>query len=632
MNKRSLIFVLLLAAAMFFVNQWMGEKQAPQAPQKTPSVEEETTPSEAFTPTPETTAKEEKQKYYVLENGFQQLVFSSIGGAITEINLPLQSKDTPTNVIRPIHFDQVMEMDHPLNDHFPSVEHYIPSSDPTNPTLQSKGTVGGYTPLIRRSIVGPTGTITHALEPKYYAFNLISDDSSIAKLPYSLKRIEKNLIEFEATQPQRRITKTFSFPKDPANAPYCIDLKIKVEGDARGLSLTSGIPEVELISGNPSPLLKYRTFKQQKAILEKISLPKTSVSLTSVLPDWISNSNGFFGIILDPLSDVGSGFSAEKVSGELGPSRLTLIDAKYDLYPASKYPGYNMYIPLLNSGKTSHFRIFAGPYDHSILATVDQTYTTTTGATPGYSSVQSFDRWFSFISEPFSKFLFMCIQLFYRFTHSWGISIVLLTVLLRLMLYPLNAWSIKSMAKMQAIAPKVAAVQEKYKKKDPKRAQLEVMNLYRENKVNPLTGCFPMLIQLPFLIGMFDLLRSSFDLRGASFIPGWIDNLAAPDVVFTWNYPIFFIGTSLHLLPILLGIVMYIQQKLSSTATKNTQTLTDQQRQQKTMGNVMVIVFSVLFYHFPSGLNIYWLSSMLLGILQQWYTTKKVLSQPEVIK
>ena len=128
---------------------------------------------------------------------------------------------------------------------------------------------------------------------------------------------------------------------------------------------------------------------------------------------------------------------------------------------------------------------------------------------------------------------------------------------------------------------------------------------------------------------MFDLLKSVFELRGASFIPGWIDNLTAPDVVFSWNYPLFFFGTSLHLLPVLLGGVMFLQQKLSSPLPKSDKALTDQQKQQKLMGNIMVIVFTVMFYHFPSGLNIYWLSSMGLGIVQQWMTNKKM--KPMVI-
>lgn len=186
----------------------------------------------------------------------------------------------------------------------------------------------------------------------------------------------------------------------------------------------------------------------------------------------------------------------------------------------------------------------------------------------------------------------------------------------------------KSMAQMQRIAPEVTAIQEKYKK-DPKKAQVEIMNLYREKKVNPVSGCLPLLIQMPFLIGMFDLLKSTFELRGAPFIPGWIDNLTAPDVLFSWKTPIFFIGNEFHLLPFLLGGVMFLQQRISTTLPKDPSLWTEQQRQQRAMGSIMTIVFTVMFYNFPSGLNIYWLSSMLLGILQQWWVQKKLTVVPK---
>src|SRR5262249_815759 len=149
---------------------------------------------------------------------------------------------------------------------------------------------------------------------------------------------------------------------------------------------------------------------------------------------------------------------------------------------------------------------------------------------------------------------------------------------------------------------------------------LEIMNLYRERGVNPVSGCFPLLIQMPFLIGMFDLLKSTFELRGASFIPGWIDDLPAPDVLFSWNRPLPLIGNQCHLLPILLGVVMVVQQRMMSTMPKDPSLWTEQQRQQRFMGNIMAVVFTVMFYSFPSGLNIYWLSSMLLGMLQQYLT------------
>jgi YidC/Oxa1 family membrane protein insertase len=182
---------------------------------------------------------------------------------------------------------------------------------------------------------------------------------------------------------------------------------------------------------------------------------------------------------------------------------------------------------------------------------------------------------------------------------------------------------------MQLLAPKIAKLQAKYKT-DPKKLQMETMRFYRENKANPFSGCIPLLIQMPFLFGMFDLLKSTFELRGDTFVPGWINDLAAPDVIFSWDYPIFFIGNSFHLLPILLGAIMFLQQKISSRG--KVVEMTEQQQQQQKMGSIMTIVFTFMFYNFPAGLNLYWISSSLLGILQQWYTNKSVKLEPIGVK
>lgn len=594
MDKRSLLFVGVLAATLFMVNMWFGGSKTSPLPPK---------PIITATPQEQAPLQQENERFYVLENPYQQLVFSSLGGALTEINLPLRSKENTQSIVLPIDFDRTLAKQEPTSDRFPMRGSKTPE-------------IGGYYPLLRR------GTQKAPLSSAYYALNLSSEDPNLSSLSYTLKYQDKNRIVFESDEGKQKITKTFFFPDNPSDTPYCFYLTVSVEGEAKGLWLSSGVPEVELISDNPAPALKYRVTRANKAQIELLDLPKAAVSFNSVHPDWICNSNGFLGLIIDPLSEVASGFRANKVAGDLDPSRITLIDAHYNLYPADKYPGYQMYLPLRSSAQETTFRIYAGPFQEGILKTVDTAFESA-GYNPGYVGALSFHGWFTFISEPFAKFLFMLMRLFHSLTSSWGISIILLTAALRIMLYPLNAWSIRSTAKMQQIAPQVSALQAKYKK-DPKRAQLEVMNLYREQKINPLMGCFPILIQIPFLMGMFDLLKSTFDLRGASFIPGWIDNLTAPDVVFSWGYPVPFFGTQFHLLPLLLGIVMYLQQKYSSAAPKDKTLLTDQQKQQKFMGNLMVVVFTVMFYHFPSGLNIYWLSSMALGIVQQKYMMRKI--------
>lgn len=591
MDRRTIIFVILMTAVFYFVNHFFFPvKQAPQSQVEVAEKAPPTTP-------PQNISGEER---YVIQNAYQQIVVSNINGAVSEINLSLRSSEHPESVVRKIRADKILEKEYPNADRFPLGPYrtYQGSFD--------QGEIGGYYPLIRRHTA-----------PQYYAFACMSENPQSAATVYKVIRLEKNLIELEGKTEQARITKTYKLPEDPSKVPYSFDLQIKIEGNGQGLMLTTGVPEVEIVSGSSTQSLKYRMTRNKKGVVEQLSLPKTSSTVSTVSPDWVANSNGFFAVILNPLTEMNPGFTSYFIPGTVVPTRLSVIDQEYQLYPPEKYPGYDMRMPLKAQEGTYSFHVFAGPLATSILEKNDEVYH------GDFIATQTFFGWFSFISEPFAKFLFFLMKIFHAVIRSWGIAIIMLTIALRLMLYPLNAWSIKSTVKMQKLSPKLTALQERYKK-DPKKAQAEIMNLYREHGVNPLGGCFPLLIQMPFLIGMFDLLKSTFELRGASFIPGWIDNLAAPDVIFTWKNPIWFFGNSFHFLPILLGVAMFFQQRMSGSTPKDPKLMTDQQKQQRMMGNVMTIVFTVLFYNFPSGLNIYWLSSMLLGILQQWWMTKRV--------
>lgn len=557
----------------------------------------------------------QEERFYLLESPTQQLVFSNIGGALVEINLPFASADgCSESSVLPIGFDKELAKEKSSAALFPLHNVYLP-----NKKLSEAKRIGGYYPLLRRDLPH------HQISAAAYAFNLVSEYPETAQLLFTLKEHTSEKIVFEAKQVHRRITKSYRILPE---APYVIELTINVEGDSRGLWLTSGVPEVEIISNAAAPLIQYRLIRKGKSEIEKLDLPKVkeAIIVTTLSPDWVANSNGYFGIILDPKSEIAPGYRAVALAGDEVPTRLSLIDPPYQPYKPARYPGYEVFLPLPAKNSSSTFRIFAGPLEEKTLKAVDAAFTDrTTGESPDYASCRTFYGWFSFISAPFANFLFIVMKFFHTTTGSWALSIILLTVFLRILLYPLNAWSLRSMTRMRAIAPEVQAIQKRHKK-DPKKAQAEVMALYREKKVNPFTGCLPIVIQLPFLIAMFDLLKSTFPLRGASFIPGWIDNLTAPDVLFEWKQPIFFVGNQFHLLPLILGIVMFWQQRLSSP-TKGKTELTDQERQQKAMGTIMAVVFTVMFYNFPSGLNIYWLSSMLLAILQQWITQKMMTSK-----
>lgn len=597
MDKRTLIFLVVVATAFFGINYYFTPR--PASPQ-------------VAAPKQKVEATKEARNFYVLENDYQQLVFTDIGGSLAEVNLPF---NTEVSVVKPIEFDKEMVEEAPYNAQFPSQKYYKNGAK----TLQDP-VLGGYYPLLRRSLVLDNRNRTIDVPARFFLGNTVSDYAEVAEARYILKEFDDLHIVFENNQPLRTIRKTYSF----GSAPYVIDLKVEVIGEAKGLFLSSGVPEVELVSGTPSPILKYRLVRQNESEIEKIDLPKEreEISFSSIYPNWISNSNGYFGIIINPTSDVAPGYKVEFAPGTVVPTRLADIDSRYERYKLADYPGYMSLMPLSSHEGASTYRIFAGPYDDDLLKSIDNIYIEKGEDNPDFAASQTFLGWFSFISRPFAKLLMILLNFFYALTHSWAGSIVLLTVALRVMLYPLNNWSFKSMRRMQELSPKMAAIQARYKK-EPKKAQMEIMNLYRQEKVNPVSGCLPLLIQMPFLIGMFDLLKSAFPLRGASFIPGWIENLTAPDVLFQWGYPLPLIGNQLHLLPFLLGAVMFLQQKMSSTAPKDVNQMTDQQRQQKLMGNIMVAVFTIMFYNFPSGLNIYWLSSMLLGILQQWVTNRK---------
>lgn len=642
MDKRTLIFIVAISFTLFFVNLYFQQQQTQKKqewlakqkkkPAVLPENKVEEPASQAVITAPST--KKSEEKFYVLENDFQQLVFSNYGGALAEINLPFRTQNNQESVVREIEFDRDMVQFHPQNALFPAHGFYTPSTTKDKATAfewHEKGHLGGYYPLIRRDLIQTGKRPSIKVKPTYYALNIVSEYPELAELIYEVKEFTDRSITFESVQSYRKITKIYSLDEATQKAPYCLNLEIRIDGESKGFWLTSGVPEVEWISGGPAPVLKYRITRNEKAEVDNIELPKDVATINSIDLDWICNSNGFLGTILDPLSDVDSGYRVQQVSGSIVPSRLLEIDQEHDRFQPANLPGYLTLLPLKQKGGTMKFRLFAGPFDDTILKTVDATYTDpVTGDNPDYIACQTMHGWFTFISEPFAKFLWVLMKFFHYVTNSWALSIVLLTACLRIILSPLNSWSTKSMIRMQQIAPEVTAIQEKYKK-DPKKSQAEIMALYREKGINPASGCLPLLIQMPFLIGMFDLLKSSFALRGASFIPGWIDDLTAPDVLFTWNYPIFFIGNEFHLLPVLLGLVMFAQQRFFSTAPKDPKMMTDQQRQQKAMSSMMAIVFAIMFYNFPSGLNIYWLFSMLFGMMQQWYTARKMQQKQEVL-
>jgi YidC/Oxa1 family membrane protein insertase len=248
-------------------------------------------------------------------------------------------------------------------------------------------------------------------------------------------------------------------------------------------------------------------------------------------------------------------------------------------------------------------RLFVGPKDLDVLRSVK----------PPLDGLVDFG-WFSVVAKP----LFVALDYIHdHWVHNWGWAIVVLTVIINLALFPLKLKSIRSAQEMQRVAPLVKEIQEKYKTykmNDPRKQRMneEMMKLYKEHGINPLGGCLPMVIQLPFLYGFYRVLDLSIELRHAPWI-GCIKDLVMPDKCYLFGIPV-------ALLPTVMIVTMFILQKMTPVASADPA--------QQRMMMVMPLVFGIMFYNFAAGLVLYWLTGNIVGILQQLAINKWMAPAP----
>lgn len=222
------------------------------------------------------------------------------------------------------------------------------------------------------------------------------------------------------------------------------------------------------------------------------------------------------------------------------------------------------------------------------------------------------------------RILFVILEHIHIVAKNWGLSIILLTAFINILLFPLTFKGIKSMKQMQALQPKMETLRKTHKN-DPQKLNKEVMELYKRYKINPMTGCLPLILQMPVFFALYQVLLRSIELRGAPFL--WIKDLSQPDRLIIFKAPIPFMGNELNILPILMAIAMFFQQRLSAPANPAAD---DQMAQQQKMMMVMMpVLFGFIFYHLPSGLVMYWLTNTLLTVTEQEMFLKKQLFHVE---
>jgi YidC/Oxa1 family membrane protein insertase len=334
--------------------------------------------------------------------------------------------------------------------------------------------------------------------------------------------------------------------------------------------------------------------KLYKLADKPFSLDAVPEDMQGKVVDWVSAKNKFFTQILRTEQPVAT--MAVLSNRDTAEKGVIPVDVAAAL----------AFKPLTIAAGSQHeinYSYYVGPKKYSILKDAGHSMEKvmefeTIGA-------WSFMNW---LMEASRKFLLYTMNAFKGvIPGGYGIAIILLTLLIRILFWPLTHKSTESMKRMQEIQPEVKALQEKYAKSNPQKLQQETMKLYKEKKVNPMGGCLPMFVQIPVFFALFTVLRNAIELRFADFL--WIADLSASENLFAGQVP--FVG-SLNILPLLMSASMIWQQKLTPTAAATP----EQQQQQKMMMFMMPIMMLFFFYKMPSGLVLYWTTSNLLMIAQ----------------
>lgn len=398
---------------------------------------------------------------------------------------------------------------------------------------------------------------------------------------------------------------------------YILDMDIEYEnreGEARVLGMDA--TPAYAVTWGPSVITGDNGMRYQPSFIwrkeaENTLFPLKDLSQGDGMPgerrvadvEWVGYKGKYFLVALKP-----------ETGPEFNRSDVWLYGVEKDYRFGLTVPRFEM-----ASGAVQNraFQVYMGPME---LTSLGRAWPTLPTALRFFDSVD--------IMDAFAKMLLRILNWFHRYTiANYGVAIILLTVLVRTIMYPLTLKSMKNMKKMQALAPEMEKMREKYKD-DQQEISKRMMELYKERGVNPLGGCFPMLLQMPVFIALYRMLWNAFELRGAPFL--WVKDLSQPDHLFhmPWLKSLPFVGTYLeyfNLLPILMGIAMVVSVKIMPASGPA------QNPTQKMMMTFMPVFFAIICYPMAAGLNLYVLTSTLLGMLQQRFVRAGDVS-PEAAK
>jgi YidC/Oxa1 family membrane protein insertase len=421
---------------------------------------------------------------------------------------------------------------------------------------------------------------------EYVDLNQYNFNTENAGVEYIITPEDKLSLRFYLNFKESLIEKIYTFY---GNA-YHVDVQIKIS-NANSLLLnneyqfgwTNGLPSNEInIVEDYTYSEAYAWMGGETESYEIDSEGETENVDYNGTIDWVAVRMKYFIAAVVPENVKTTGVS---FSGEGEKSEKTVIRK------------YNAYLNLeTETNDVSHnYQVYMGPMDYSVLSEYDNTV----------DELIMNHGWYESTFRLISLFLLSIFNFFKTFIPNYGIIIILFSIIVKIAVYPLTKKSYRSMKEMGKLQPLMAELKEKYKG-DPQRYQKETMKLYKEHKVNPMGGCLPMLLQLPLLGALFIVFRSTIQLRGASFIPGWIDDLSRGDTIATLPFSLPMYGDQFNILPILMAVSMIFQSKMTMKDPK-----------QKAMVYMMPIFLLLLFNQFPSGLNLYYTMFNVLTIVQQ---------------
>jgi YidC/Oxa1 family membrane protein insertase len=427
---------------------------------------------------------------------------------------------------------------------------------------------------IETVITGFAGNSLPGLDNAVFSTNLNADDVSI-------KDAAQEVTFYWKSSQGIAVQKTYKFSADS----YLIGLDVAIQnGSERSLddklyvALNGTVPHEKSRYGfeGPSVLIDKK--------LDEINIK--DIAKKSTYPgniNWVALQDRYFMMSVIPEPSVESSMHLQVKNDEY-------IEARYLMPEDNISPG---------SQQSYHYLLFFGPKSMKVL----------NDAGHDLGKALNFGM-FDFLAKP-------CVWLMnklYSVIPNYGIAIIILTIMIKIVLWPLGSKSYKSMSEMKKIQPLMKEIREKYKN-DKKKMNEEVMNLYRTYKINPLGGCLPMVVQLPVFFALYRMLYQAIELRHAPFFL-WIDDLSAPDRLFHFDFTVPFMQPpyGIPVLTIIMGATMLLQQKMSPPMGDPAQAK---------MMMFMPLIFTVIFINFSSGLVLYWLVNNLLSIAQQYYIQKK---------